>query len=248
MKVYVAPYKIGSESAKIIARQLGALRTKGNKSYRHPSIFINWGNSNLSVAGRGVLRILNKADAVSRAANKIKAFETFNRYQVPTIEWTNDMTQVRQWVEQDGVAYGRRVLNGSQGSGIVIISSDDHSIPHCPLYTRAQIKTQEFRVHVADRKVIDFTRKRRRDGGAASDYIRNADNGWVYCRQDECLPNEVAAAALMAVTSLGLDFGACDVLFKKETRTPYVLEVNTSPGLEGTSLDKYVKYFRENIC
>lgn len=247
MNIYIAPYKIGSESAKIIARQLGALRTKGNKSYRHPSIFINWGNSNLSVSGRGVKRIINKPRAVGLAANKIDTFDTFNRHRVPTVDWTQSTLLAKQWVEQDGVVYGRRIVNGSQGVGIIVITGDDSTFPHCPLYTKAVISPQEYRVHVANNKIIDFTRKRKRDGGEANEYIRNVENGWVFCRQEEELPREVASAALMGVAALDLDFGACDVLFKKETRTPYVLEINTSPGVEGTTLNKYVEYFKEIV-
>jgi glutathione synthase/RimK-type ligase-like ATP-grasp enzyme len=247
MRLYVAPYKLGSESGKLLARSLGALRTEGNKSYRHPSTFINWGNSSLSVSGRGVRRVLNRPAGVAIASNKLKAFNVLSTYGVPILEYTTDITKAKAWVESDGVVYGRSILNGSQGVGIKIITGDDYSFPMCPLYTRAVIGkgVQEFRVHVAGGKVIDFTRKRRRSGEdvQADNYVRNYDNGWVFCRQDEALPDMVQVASLMAVKALGLDFGACDILFKDNK--VYILEVNTAPGIEGSTLEKYINFFQE---
>lgn len=247
MRLYVAPYKLGSESAKVLARSLGALRTEGNKGYRHPSTFINWGNSSLSVSGRGVCKILNKPQAVALASNKLNAFKVFSANGVPTLEYTSDINKAKRWLEVDGVVYGRAILTGSKGNGIHVITGDDYGVPSCPLYTRAIVGrgTEEYRVHIAGGKVIDFTRKRRREGSEANGYVRNHDNGWVFCRNGETIHPTVKAASLMAVSALGLDFGACDVMFKDGKA--YVLEVNTAPGIEGSTLNKYVNFFKEKV-
>jgi len=242
MNLYIAPYKIGSESARELARSLGALRTEGNKGYTYPSSIINWGKSDLNVWGRGLRKVYNKPSAVAVAANKLNTLDIFTHRHVPTLEYTTRIDVAKQWLALDGVVYGRQTLTGCQGSGIRIITSDDTSFPHCLLYTKAILGGKEFRVHVAGNKILDFTRKRRREGAGASEYIRNSSNGWVFCRQDEELPDIVAAASLMAVVALGLDFGACDVILKDGKVA--VLEVNTAPGIEGTSLTKYVEHFR----
>ena len=45
---------------------------------------------------------------------------------------------------------------------------------------------------------------------------------------------------MLAIKVLGLDFGAVDIIYNKQEDKWYVLEVNTAPGIYGTTLDKYV--------
>jgi D-alanine-D-alanine ligase-like ATP-grasp enzyme len=51
----------------------------------------------------------------------------------------------------------------------------------------------------------------------------------------------------MAIKSLGLDFGAIDMIYNERRNQYYVLEVNTACGLTGTTLDKYVEVFKEFV-
>ena len=44
---------------------------------------------------------------------------------------------------------------------------------------------------------------------------------------------------------LGLDFGAVDLLLTSDLRV-MVLEVNSAPGLSGSTLSKYVEAFKSN--
>jgi glutathione synthase/RimK-type ligase-like ATP-grasp enzyme len=50
---------------------------------------------------------------------------------------------------------------------------------------------------------------------------------------------------------MGLDFGAVDIGHRLIDNQFFVFEVNTAPGLEGTTLDKYAKaiynYYRSLI-
>ena len=242
MNVYVTPYKLGSESAKVLARGLGALRTEGNKRYSKPSVFINWGKSSTVITGRGVMKVYNAPTSVGKAANKLTALTIMKANNVPVIPFTTSKDEALTWLDVDGVVYARSRLSASQGSGIILVTEDSYEMPSVSLYTKAIVKGAEYRVHIADNKVIDFTRKRRRDGGDANHYIKNSANGWVFCRQEEELPKQAEIAAIMAVASLGLDFGAVDVIVKDNK--PYILEVNTAPGIEGTTLDKYIEYFK----
>ena len=74
--------------------------------------------------------------------------------------------------------------------------------------------------------------------------VRNHENGWVYCRDDLDVPASVFSDATSAVAALGLDFGAVDIIWNQNQARSYVLEVNTAPGLEGTTLTKYVEAIR----
>lgn len=70
--------------------------------------------------------------------------------------------------------------------------------------------------------------------------VRNHANGWIYARDAIDEPNAmVLEQAKLAITALGLDFGAVDIIWNQHRQMAYVLEVNTAPGLEGTTLIKY---------
>ena len=47
--------------------------------------------------------------------------------------------------------------------------------------------------------------------------------------------------ALNAIEDLQLDFGAVDVVVSGYSDNSFVLEVNTAPGIEGTTVKKYVE-------
>ncbi|MNY63636.1 hypothetical protein D3C86_2006230 [compost metagenome] len=49
---------------------------------------------------------------------------------------------------------------------------------------------------------------------------------------------------MLAVNAIGLTFGAVDVIWNEYRHQAYVLEVNTAPGLTGTTLEKYAEAFR----
>lgn len=116
------------------------------------------------------------------------------------------------------------------------------SICSAPLYTRYVKKADEYRLHVFDGRVIDIQQKRKRKDipNEEIDYqIRNTASGWVYCRDDVDCPSSCSDIAIRAVAALGLDFGAVDIGYNRHTETPCVYEVNTAPGLEGTTLTRY---------
>ena len=44
-----------------------------------------------------------------------------------------------------------------------------------------------------------------------------------------------------SVNLLGLDFGAVDIGHRLQDNKFFVFEINTAPGIEGSTLDKYAK-------
>lgn len=238
--IYIRPYKMGSESARKLAQALSVKCIRGDKAFIRPATVLNWGGS-LRIRGR--VRYINHPSAVALAKNKLETFISLTRAGVFTPPFTRDERVARQWVEQDSVVYGRKYLESSKGRGIVILTQDS-VWERCPLYTKSIHKPQEYRVHVVRGEVIDFTKKRRRNEAQVNDYIRNSSNGWVFCRDGVALPGAVKDAAIRSVAALGLDFGAVDVAYKQQENRAYVFEVNTAPGIEATTLDKYVNAMR----
>lgn len=121
------------------------------------------------------------------------------------------------------------------------------SFVKAPLYTKYVPKKDEYRVHVVAGKVIDVQRKALRNGwleehgGDVNYKVRNLANGFVYVRQDVVAPKQVMEEPVKAMEILKLDFGAVDVVYNAKKESAYVLEINTAPGLEGTSVDNYAK-------
>jgi len=238
-RILVAPHA-PSNGARDLARGVGGKTTKAEKIFKRDVVLVNWGRSDLNVRGRPH-RVLNNPRAIATASNKLTCFQAMKARGVPCVDFTTDPDIVKQWLRDEHIVYGRKILNSSQGNGIVIIDNINKLVS-CPLYTKGVVKAHEYRVHIFQNKMIDITKKRRRNDAETNDLIKNLENGWVYCRNDIEVPDEIVTAARSAVNAVGLDFGAVDLLYKREV--PYVLEINTAPGLEGTTLDKYIEEFK----
>ncbi len=251
MNVYIVPYNMGSESAKSLASMLRVKLSSGHKRFiKDKSLIINWGNSDQEVLHNAMARrsnsILNRPSNVAKASNKIESFQAFTNQGVPTVEWTLDRNKAKQWVDENGYVYARLLARASQGKGIKIITMEDE-LPYAELYTKAVPKAHEYRVHVFKGSVIDYTKKRKRTDVEVNPYIKNYENGWVFCRDGIQLPNVVKDASVKACEALGLDFCAIDILYRERENKAFVLEANTAPGLEGTTLDKYCEAIKREI-
>jgi glutathione synthase/RimK-type ligase-like ATP-grasp enzyme len=247
MRFKLFPYKPGSSSAKKLARGLGILRVRSSYDPKRRDVIINWGNSTPERWIRAE-HDLNKPEAIARACNKLKAFQTLWKNGFEHIpEWTTDGGLAYNWVvEQGSKVYCRTTLTGHSGRGIIVASSAEQ-IVDAPLYTKATRHKNEYRVHVFKDKVIDVQQKKRRIGVDANTLVRNHSNGWVFARADIEPPEQLLSSAVRAVQLLGLDFGAVDIGHRVIDNKVFVFEVNTAPGIEGTTLQRYVNTFNEYI-
>lgn len=254
-RIRIYPYKMGSKSARLLSESLGALRTRSVGSYtpRSEDFIIGWGNSIIPAfferVGHLNAKFINPPDKVRNASNKLRTFRILQEHGISIPEFTNDIQVARNWSGE--IVYGRAKLTGHSGEGIDIFRPElfEIDIPDYPLYTKAIENHGEYRVHVVDGQVIAYTKKKRHRGSVATDeqlQIRNLDNGWIYSSDDLRRLDRIEELAISAVSALGLDFGAVDII-KDENGDVYVLEVNTSPGLSPSTLGAYVVAFRNLI-
>lgn len=244
--MFIYPYRKGSKSVK-------ALRENGFKSIklensrfkgRSNKIVINYGSSSLPPE---VLkcRVINNPRAVSKAANKLSSFKAMAEYGVSVPRFTEYAREALGW---DSTVVVRHKLTGHSGEGIELFAiNGGRDIPPAPLYVEYIKKKEEYRVHVFMGEVIDVQRKARKldvPDEEVNWQVRNLDGGFIYAREGVELPEEAHLQAIAAVEALGLDFGAVDIIWNERSDTYYVLEVNTAPGLTGTTLEKYVGAFR----
>jgi glutathione synthase/RimK-type ligase-like ATP-grasp enzyme len=241
MKIRIEPYKTWSGGAKRLGRRAGILRATPSQIKRHGDfdIIINWGRSERRFNGK----YINEPTRVDAASDKGQAVEIFKAHKVPQPSFTRDQKTVRKWLREGHDVLARTLLRASGGRGISIIPAGKNSdIPNALLYTRYVKKTDEYRVHVWQGEIIDVQQKRRNKDipdGMVNWQIRNHDNGFIYARGDCNPPDCIRSAAISAVTACELDFGAVDLGYNVKSEAATVYEVNTAPGLEGTTLDKY---------
>jgi glutathione synthase/RimK-type ligase-like ATP-grasp enzyme len=214
-------------------------------------IAINWGRSSSpDWSSKGRCRIINQFDRVKIASNKLETFNVLSAAgNVCIPEYTTDRNVALQWLTNGILVVCRTKLNGHSGAGIVLASREEDLPDNCPLYVKYIKKVAEYRVHVAFGKAIDVQHKRKLvDYRGTVDYaVRNHHTGWVYCREGVEVTDPLKEQAVAACLCLGLDFGAVDIIYNRYHDTYTVLEVNTAPGLEGTSIENYAKAFYEEF-
>jgi glutathione synthase/RimK-type ligase-like ATP-grasp enzyme len=75
--------------------------------------------------------------------------------------------------------------------------------------------------------------------------VRSNTRGWKFSHVTKYDKN-LAAMSLSAVEALGLEFGAVDCCIDADNRV-WIIEVNTGPGLEGSSFEAYINKFTKMI-
>ena len=247
---FIYPYKIGSVSVKVLKKALGAKEIKlENSRFRHRDrdVVINWGSSSCPYAS------VNTADAVRASSNKLHAFRILSEGGgVP--DWTENRLEAATWLTEGFDVVCRTKLNGHSGEGIVIAELEEalegpiveEALVFAPLYVKYIPKKEEYRVHVFGNEAFFTQRKaRKREIEEVNWKVRNYRNGFIYAHKDVELPQEAEDMAIKAVNLLGLDFGAVDLIYNEKSNRYYVLEVNTAPGLVGTTLERYVEMFKK---
>ena len=260
-RVILIGYKLGSKSLRSLAQALRnkvkqkVLRVdKDSKTYKNkPTDYvISW----------GLTTPYNMGNGPSLVKNKLTFFEFIKEYnelnpnnQVNIPEWTTNTATAQQWIDDGYMVVGRVLLNSHSGKGIILFDSETITTnTECPLYVKYKKKKSEFRVHVFSLdnqplQVIDVTQKKKRKDfeGEVNTKIRNHQNGWVYCREDITEPDDLRTQALRAATAVGIKHGAVDVIYNQHKNKCYVLEINSAPGIEGTTLEKYVDAFVKDM-
>lgn len=254
-RVRVLAYKQGSASARALADGLDALMLRRDGSTFRPradDLIVNWGSQrkmNLEPA-----RVLNDPEAIRIASDKLEFFETMSSSDETRMLVPKHWTDASEIEDSEFSIVCRTVLSGHSGQGIVIARDRSELVP-APLYVKYMKKKDEYRVHVGrveGRKnpdmVIAVQRKAREIAVPDSEVnweIRNHSNGFVFVRNGFTAPVAVVDAARQVFSATGLDFGAVDVIYNERSAAAYVLEVNTAPGMEGRTVEDYVRFIEK---
>lgn len=149
-----------------------------------------------------------------------------------------------------------KLLEGTQGIGVIL--ADNHkaakSVIEAFMKIKANMLVQEFikeaggadiRVFIVDGQIVGAMKRQAKDGEFRSNLHRGGSASVIQLSPEE------RATAIKAVKKLGLGIAGVDLLQSK--RGPLVMEVNSSPGLEGiegaTGIDiagKIIEYVERN--
>ena len=102
-------------------------------------------------------------------------------------------------------------------------------------------KSAEYRVHILGDDA--FVSVKFCGDNVADPVVRSHDNGWRQIEYDREWKDELIILATKAIDALGYDFGACDIIRKKDKL--YLLEVNSAAGLEPRKIQLYKDYFQK---
>lgn len=273
-RLRIYPYNMGSHSVRSLqswfeehrlSRPLAVYpggRFRGGPQYR----VVNWGSSAIPEWYNNVApeHLLNHPAQVKKATNKRLFMEACRAYDtetqgpntVPLYSTTHDGAR-ELFTTENQMVVARTTLQGHSGEGIHIVrgvAELDNLLNNGvrpKLYTLHARHRDEYRIHLFRGEVLDAQQKRRRTDfeGEVNTHVRSHANGWVFCRENLAVPDTVLAAARRAMAACALDFGAVDVVHRVGDNIAYALEVNTAPGLEGTTLENYAQrihaWFRE---
>ena len=252
----IYPYHRASRGAKALKEELLSLGVDVDIAKRESDrplegLVLNWGATQIHRRVTGT--IINHPVAVYTLSNKLSFFQaTEGSGSIPPYYIS------RRYALED-IQQGHRVvcrtrLSSTRGRGIVIAETPEQLVD-APLYTRYIDKTHEYRVHICNNNIIDIQRKAKRAGlDHYHPIIWNLDGGYVYVRRAvwETAPRAIKVAAFSVWEALAAlpytpVFGAIDVMYDQREDRAYVLEVNSAPGLQGTTVKNYANAVKEYI-
>lgn len=197
---------------------------------------IRWGSSATPLANEGQLEI-NRGEAVALAAHKLASLRVLQEHDILVPPFSEEATDLEFPVF-------RRDCYHAGGRDIHVIAQEGPDTlfrPHGCFFTQFVPSVREMRLHIAGGELIRAQIKR----GEDSEFpIRNHTNGYTFVPYTRSSPNrDRVDLAVRAVSALGLDFGAVDVLVGTDNRA-YVLEVNTAASCSPRTAGCYLAAFQ----
>ena len=253
--MYIYSYNTESAGAIELAKALNARRIRHENSTFRGSpnkTVINWGSSE-TPPEVAKCNVLNAPVNVQAYSNKLTFFQMVQKFEdTPRIvPWTGDVQVALTWLMEGSIVVERRVLNGHSAAGLHIIDPKEPDymsrLGKARLWTKYVPKKDEFRIHFVNKKIIDVQRKALRpdhQNPAETNWrVRNLGNGFIFVRNNLTVPDDVYVQCQKFISQCKLDFGAIDVIYNEKNKNAFILEVNTAPGLIGTTVTNYANAF-----
>jgi ribosomal protein S6--L-glutamate ligase len=200
-----------------------------------------------------------ESQALIRSRDKLRSLQILSRagLGLPKTVFTNYTSNTEEVLQAvGGVPVIIKLLEGTQGLGVVLAENKKAAISVIEAFNglKARVIIQEFikeaggadiRAFVVDGQVVGAMKRQAKEGEFRSNLHRGGSSSVIRLKRSE------KSAAINAARKMGLGVAGVDML--QSSRGPLILEVNSSPGLEGiekaTELDiagKIVEYLERN--
>jgi ribosomal protein S6--L-glutamate ligase len=198
--------------------------------------------------------------AIKRSRDKLRSLQVLSKADVdmPKTVFASNKSSAKDVIAlSGGTPLVLKILEGTQGVGVVLVESDKaaKSVLDAFYGMEVNLLVQEFieeaggadiRALVVGGEVVGAMRRQ----GAEGDFRSNLHQGGSATAHK--LTRKEKSTALAAAKAMGL--GVCGVDMIPSSRGPLVMEVNSSPGLEGieksTQIDiagKIMDYIEKNV-
>ena len=188
-----------------------------------------------------MMKVFSAVDslAITRSRDKLRSLQILSRAGVgmPKTAFTNSSRQENKVIRHIGNApVVIKLLEGTQGLGVVLAETDKAATSVVEAFEslKTRIILQEFieeaggadiRVFVDNDEIVGAMKRQGKEGEFRSNLHRGGSASVFKLSRVE------KATALKAAKAMGLAIAGVDMIQSK--RGPLVLEVNSSPGLEG---------------
>lgn len=181
----------------------------------------------------------NRSIAITRSRDKLRSMQMLAAagLGLPKTVFTNYSREEKHIIQRlGGAPLIIKLLEGTQGLGVVLAETQKaaKSVIEAFHGLKARIIVQEFikeakasdiRAFVVDGEVVGAMKRTGKEGEFRSNLHRGGSAELIHLSRSE------KAAAIKAAATMGLSIAGVDML--QSDRGPLILEVNSSPGLEG---------------
>lgn len=232
-----------------ITKSRPAVRYKGKELPFYDAVIPRIGAS-ITFYGTAVVRqfemmgtfCVNESVAISRSRDKLRSLQLLSRKDVglPRTGFANKPDNIKDLIRNVGGApVVIKLLEGTQGIGVVLADTNKaaEAIVEAFMGLKANILVQEFvkeaggadiRCFVVGSKVVAAMKRQGAEGEFRSNLHRGGSAKLIRLSREE------RATAIKAASVMGLNVCGVDIL--QSANGPVVMEVNSSPGLEGIEM------------
>jgi ribosomal protein S6--L-glutamate ligase len=182
---------------------------------------------------------LNESVAITRSRDKLRSLQLLSRKGIglPITGFAHKPDDIGDLIKMvKGAPLVIKLLEGTQGIGVVLAETHQaaESVIEAFMGLQAQILVQEFigeaggsdiRCLVIDDKVVAAMKRQGKEGEFRSNLHRGGSASLIKITPEE------RSTAVRAAQTMGLNVAGVDLL--RSNHGPVVMEVNSSPGLEG---------------
>jgi len=235
----------------------------GGKAFSGADAVIPRIGSSITFYGVAVVRQLeqmgyfcaNESQAIARSRDKLRALQVLSRHKIgmPPTEFVRSKADILPAIERlGGAPVILKVLEGTQGIGVILAESAKVAEAVIEAFQSAkqnmliqkfvkESRGKDIRAFVVGSRVVAAMR---RSASASDEFRSNVHLGGTVSKVE--LTPEYQETAVRAAQILGLNIAGVDML--ETQQGPSIMEVNSSPGLEGIEMATGVDVASEIIA